>query len=172
MNQNNNEFKNKQFSNYGLFGGGALFLVGLLYIIKYQTNKGLRPGEMLDFGKLETKTKKILEKWKCKDNKHIECPEWKKYCKSRKFDVCKIGYNADLDSNICMYRDGECIPRKHHNISEKGFTPLKKPDNNNAIIQRELPMVPINNKKYKKKKLIGGTLKKRNHKKLRKSKKN
>lgn len=172
MNNNNEEFKTNKFANYGLFGGGALFLVGLLYIIKYQSNKGLRPGEMLDFDKLEPQTKKMFEKWKCKDNQHVECPEWKKYCESRNFDICKIGYNADLDSSICMYRDSKCIPRKFENISEKGFTPLKTPDANNIVIQREHHMEALKNSKKNTK--IGGNKKnntKKNQKKQKSKKK-
>ena len=171
MNKNNEEFKTNQFATYGLFGGAALFLIGLLYIGKYQSNKGLRPGEMLNFDQLESETKKMLEKWKCKDNQNIECPEWKKYCESRDFKTCKIGYQADLDSSICMYRDSKCIPRRFQNISKQGYTPLKKSTRYNIHLQREPNMEPIVKSKKNK---FGGNRRTntKKQKKVKKSKKN
>jgi len=161
------ELQNNQFATYGFFGGGALFLIGLLYIIKYQNNKGLRPGEMLNFDKLDKKTRKILSEWKCSSDQDISCPQWKEYCTSRDFEACKIGSKAQDTSDICMYKDKRCSPRKFLQYAVSGDAPLKVADiNDPPPLQRLNTMIAINNKQNK---TQGGSIKSRSKKRINKN---
>ena len=148
------------YMKYGIFGASSIFIISLVYYLKYKDMYGMRFGEMLNFN--DKKTKKVIKKWKYKNETDTSCEKWVKYYKQKSLPACLPGSKSNKENDICfMDSKDKCLPRPIDDVKMDSSPYSAMNPNMNPIIRS--PPKEINSieqskggskKKYSKKKGI------------------